>query len=243
MKIAKSLPRAVSVCVILMALCITGCKKDPAAPRLPGSVTVSKVKTEITTSVSGAADTIYYAYDSSGRQARSQMDTMVTTYSYSAGAVSQVITLAGEIFPTSYTLNAAGLAASDSKGNIYRYDSAGYLISEVYTASGNYDSTTYLLSGGDIDSSVERQGDASTADLILTAYTYLAVPDSRNYSLSFLGKQNTNLINSQTITQTLNGQIYTSVYTYSYTFDPLGRVLQQVRSSGTASYTTSYTYY
>ena len=81
-----------------------------------------------------------------------------------------------------------------------------------------------------------------TNNVITTAYTYLPTIDSRNYGLAFLGKQNTYLVSTQSITQVISGAVYTISYSYSYTFDSQGRVTQQVESSGTATYTTSYSY-
>jgi hypothetical protein len=90
---------------------------------------------------------------------------------------------------------------------------------------------------------VRHQTDAGNNNLVTTSYTYLSTIDSRDFGLAFIGKQNTNLISTETVTQLINGSTYTVNYTYSYTFDSKGRVAQQVQSSGTATYTTAYTYY
>jgi hypothetical protein len=217
-----------------------GCVKNPPPST---NVTISKVKSQITTSSTGVPDTVIYTYDSLGRQITSQTDTLVMAYAYTANTVTMTDMLNGVHFLTIYNTNSAGQATSDSKGFVYAFNAAGYLTNYSYTGTGNYDSTIYAISGGDIDISVQHQADSATNNLVTTSYTYLSTEDSRDFGLTFLGKQSTNLINTETITQLTNSNSYSINYTYSYTFDSKGRVSQQVQSSGTATYTTSYTYY
>jgi hypothetical protein len=188
-------------------------------------------------------DTFVYTYDSNGRQISNTTDTVVTSYVYASGTVTMNISLAGEQLTTVYNTNTAGLATSDTKGNSYGYNNLGYLPILAYPVTGGYDSTHYAIVNGNTDTSIQHQVDAATNNTITTTYTYLSTIDSRNFGLAFLGKQNTNLISSENITQNINGATYTSSYTYTYTFDSQGRVVQQLQSSGSATYTASYTYY
>lgn len=225
---------------LFVAVFFSGCKKnDPT----PVTVTISKVKSQIITSPSGVPDTTVYTYDNTGRQITSLEDTLQTTYSYGSNTVTMTSMLAGQPFPTIYYTNSAGLATSDSKRFTYTYSSWGYLTSLSYTGTGIYDSTLYFVSGGNVDTTIRHQVDSATDNRVTTVYTYLPTVDSRDYGLSFLGKQNTSLINTETVTQLINGSIYSVSYIYSYAFDNKGRVTQQVKSSGTATYTTAYTYF
>jgi|GEM_PF-2949665 len=237
-----SIRYSVSVFIAFVVLFFAGCKKDAAVSGLPTSVTVSNVKSTISTSPTGALDTFVYTYDGNGRQLSNKTDTVVTSYVYASGTVTMNIALAGEIFTTIYNTNSAGQAISDTKGNTYSYDSLGYLTLLAHTISGGYDSTVYTIVNGNVTTSVLRQIDAATNNTVTTTYTYLSTVDSRNYGLAFLGKQNTNLISTENITQVINGATYTSSYTYTYTFDNQGRVVQQLEASGSDTYTTSYTY-
>ena len=230
-----------SVAVIAMVFLLAGCQKDKAVSN--GSVTVSLVKSQISTSPTGVMDTFIYTYDSNGRQLSNKTDTVVTSYVYASGTVTKNIALAGEVFTTVYNINNAGLATSDTKGNSYGYNALGYLTILVPITIGGYDSTLYTIVNGNIDSALQHQVDAATNNTVTTTYTYLSTIDSRNFGLAFLGKQNTNLINTENITQVINGTTYTSSYTYTYTFDTQGRVVQQLKASGSDTYTTSYTYY
>ena len=112
-----------------------------------------------------------------------------------------------------------------------------------YTGNGNYDSTTYTISTGDLISSVEHQADAATDNRVTTNYTYLSSLDSRDFGMtSSTGRRSTHLVSTESIVQLINGSRTTISYTFTYTFDAQGRVTQQVRTSGSVSYTTTYTY-
>ena len=225
----------------LLVIMADSCRKD--TPLSSGPLSVSKVKTAITTSSSGVADTVTYTYDSLGRQLTSRIDTLVTSYTYASGSVVMNYLLNGEAFATTYTTNTLGLAISDSKGNVYTYDPNNYLLSMTYTGSGNADTSTYTISGGNVSGSVQYQTATAINNVITITYTYLSTLDSRSYGLAFLGAPDKNLIQTENITQVLNGSTYTTSYSYSYTFDASGRVAQQVQASGSATYTTVYTYY
>jgi hypothetical protein len=236
-----SIKRFFTPLLILFAIAsfFTGCRKDSTPST---TVTISRVRSQITTSPTGVFDTVIYVYDSTGRQLRSQTDTLVTTYSYSPGNDTMTEMLHGVNFYTIYTTNGAGMATSDSKGFVYTYNGGGYLTGYSYTNGAIYDSTSYTVSGGNVATSVRHQADSATNNLVTTTYTYLSTIDSRDFGLSFLGRQNVNLINTETVTQLINGSSYAVSYTYSYSFDSKGRVTRQVQSSGTATYTTAYTY-
>ena len=223
-----------------VAVFLVACKKETPAPI---TVTVSKVRSQIITSPTGVPDTTIYTYDNTGRLATSLEDTLLTTYTYGSNSITVTNMLSGHTFLTVYNTSPGGLATSDSKGFVYTYSSWGYLMSLSYTGAGTYDSTLYLVSDGNVNTTIRHQVDSSTDNRVTTVYTYLSTIDSRDYGLSFLGGQSTNLINTETITQIINGSTYTINYTYSYTFDNKGRVTQQVKSSGTATYTTAYTYF
>jgi hypothetical protein len=221
----------------VVTLLSSGCRKDPAGDYS------HLIKSQTVTSTTGTSYTYTYAYDSSGRQIQAQTDTVVTTYTYSPGVVAVVTVLAGERFPTSYVTDAAGLAISDSRGYSYTYDSHGYLTSLSSQTAGSFDSTIYTISGGNTDTTIRHQGDPSTSNVITAAYTFLSNADTRDFGLTFTGQPNKNLINTQTITQVINGSIVTASYSYSYSFDSRGRVIQQVQDNGSVSYTTTYVYY
>lgn len=220
-----------------LVLFLACCRKDTAI--VSTATTVSLIKTAVIDS--GYVNT--YTYDSLGRQIMAQIDTVVTTYAYGQGYVLQTIALAGEQFINDYTTNASGLATSDTKGYVYIYNSSGYLISKSYTGTGNFDSITYTISGGNVTTSVEHQADSATNNTITTTYTYLPNIDSRGFGLAFLGRANTNLINTVAITQIIGGSTYSVSSTYTYSYDSRGRVAQQVINNGSASYTSTYTYY
>ena len=244
MKKTKRMRTQIKICLLLIvafAISVTGCRKDPA---IDGGST-NRINTQTTTSATGTPIIVTYSYDGSGRQVQARVDTEVTVYTYAASLVTKITTLAGVNFETDYTLNSAGLAAFDSKGYAYKYDSSGYLISLIDTnvSTGNYDSTFYTVHMGNADTVVQHQGDQATSNVITTIYTYQSNTDLRDFGLSFTGQQNKNLINTATITQIINGSIDRVVYTYNYTIDSRGRVSQQVVTSGTATYTTSYIYY
>jgi hypothetical protein len=218
-------------------LLLASCRHDPSPAATGWSY--SLVQSQI-------ADSGYvytYTYDTTGRQIRAQTDTMVTTYGYSAGSVVKTLSLAGSLFITDYTTDASGHAVSDSKGYTYTYDTNGYLTARYYTSAGSYDSVTYTVSGGNVDTTVEHQGDALTSSLITTTYTYLTTKDSRNFGLSYLGTPNVNLIATQNISQVLNGTSYTAYYIYSYQYDSKGRVSTQNIYNGSANYNTTYKYF
>jgi hypothetical protein len=164
-------------------------------------------------------------------------------YAYHQGSVQMNIALAGDIFTTTYYTNTLGLATSDSKGDNYSYDANNYLTTMWHTANGSADTIFYTIHNGNADTVIQRQSDSLTGNAVTTIYTYLPNTDSRNYGIAFLGTPDKNLVQTETITQALNGSAYSISYNFSYTFDASGRVTQQVMASGSASYTTAYTYY
>ena len=225
----------VSVITVFIVF-LTSCHKDPSIA--PVASTVSLVRSQVADS--GYATT--FTYDSLGRQIMAQIDTVVTTYTYSPSSVVKTVTLAGETFITTYTTNASGKAVTDSKGYVYTYNSVGYLTSKSFTAVSNFDSVTYTVSGSNVITSVEHQADSATNNYITTNYTYLSTIDSRNFGLAFLSSANVNLISTENIMQVINGSSYNASYTYTYSFDSKGRVTQQTINNGSASYVTTYSY-
>lgn len=225
--------------IIAIAVFFSACKKDPAVT----AVTTAKVRSETTTSPTGSALTFRYTYDSAGRQLTATTDTVVTSYLYAAGSVTRTITLAGHYFVTNYVTNAAGYVASDSRNYVYSYDANGYRTGMSYTGNGNYDSTTYTIANGNVQTEVQHQADSATDNRVTTTYTYYSNIDNRDYGMNVLsGMPNNNLIKTETIVQVINGSTYTSAYSYTYSYNAQGMVTQQVKSSGTATYTTNYTY-
>ena len=112
-----------------------------------------------------------------------------------------------------------------------------------FTGNGNYDSTTYTIANGNVQTEVEHQVDSATDNRVTTTYTYYSNIDNRDYGMNVLsGMPNNNLIKTATIVQVINGSTYTSAYSYTYSYNAQGMVTQQVKSSGTATYTTNYTY-
>jgi len=217
-------------------LLLASCRRDPS-PAAGWSYSL------VQSQVADSGYTYTYGYDSAGRQIRSQTDTMVTTYGYSPGAVVRTVSLAGSVFITDYATGASGRALSDSRGYTYTYDTAGYLTGRYYASAGSYDSVSYTVSGGNVDSTVERQGDAQTSTTTTTSYTYLGTKDSRNFGLSYLGTPNVNLIATKNIYQVLNGTSYSASYIYYYQYDGRGRVSTQDIYDGSAGYITSYKYF
>lgn len=63
--------------------------------------------------------------------------------------------------------------------------------------------------------------------------------DYENMGVSFLGKQNKNLIKEEKRTSTYESETYTDITTYTYEYDSIGRVTKQTDNDG--SYST-YTY-
>jgi hypothetical protein len=233
--------RHIFLLIISGIFLVAGCRKQAAISS--GSFTTNKVKMAISTSSTGVSDTFVYMYDSIGRLMTAQTDTVVTAYTYMANTVTVATLLAGQTFLNNYDINMQGLATSDSKGFVYSYDSAGYLIAMSYTLSSKYDSTLYTITNGDVDTIIEHQADAATNNVITTTYTFLTKLDNRIFGLNFLGNQNKYLVSTKNISQNLNGSIYTTAYIYSYIYDSGGRVSQQIESSGSATYTTTYSYY
>ena len=228
-----------SLTVIAAMLFFTACNKD-----LPiASMTTARIKTETTTSPSGVALTFAYTYDSAGRQLTATMDTVVTVYTYATGGITKTITLAGQNFVTTYTINTVGKVITDSRNYVYSYDINGYRTAMTYTGNGNYDSTLYTITNGNLTTAIQHQVDAGTDNLLTTVYTYYSTIDSRDYGMAALqGSPNNNLLKTETIVQQINGATYTSAYDYTYSFNAQGLISQQVRTSGSASYTTNYVY-
>jgi hypothetical protein len=224
--------------IIVAITFFSACRKDPAPPVAASS----HVRSETLTSSSGIAFTIAYTYDSPGRQTASQTDSTITRYVYTSDSVIQTITVANRHFVSAYILGAEGRATSDTRGFIYTYDAAGYLILSAYTPAGSTDSTICTISAGNVTLSAEHQQDSATNNLLTTTYTYLSARDTRDYGMAYKGRANTSLISTQNIVQVINGSTYSSSYSYTYSYDQQGRVSRQVRSSGSATYTTTYTY-
>lgn len=150
-----------------------------------------------------------YDYDDQGRVIRSQSenpDTFVTTNTYSATGLIAVsgLTTSALQDTVKYTLT-NGQVTSDNRGNTYKYNSDGKLISGV-------DGEAYTWSDGDMTTREYYDG----TQIHTVRYTYTSVEDMRDYGDAAWGMRSKHLV--ETISDPPN------TVTHRYTFDPLGRV-------------------
>ena len=208
------------ILLISTVLVMGGCKKTSIN---------GKVKSVTTTTTGQNPSTAYYTYDGQGRLVTYQNGSGSTQLTYSQSNVT-VTDPNGNI--TIYTLNNQGYAGSDNYGNgtTYIYDNNGYLITSVTNGGA---ATNNTISNGDVVSS-NTIGNGTSTDI----YTFINTTDYRDFGLSFLGKGNKHLTNSDTYTTGGN----TTVYTYSYVYDGQGRVQTQTITGNNQISTSTYTY-
>jgi YD repeat-containing protein len=212
--------RTLVVLLTVAGVCFTtSCSKKAAVN--------GKVKSETSTTTGGTAVTTTYTYDSQGRVISIQDNSGTETYSYSQSNVTKT-SVSGQV--TIYTLNNQGYAGSNNVGATYTYDNNGYLNGISVTGVG---SESITISNGDAVSAT-----VITTGTITYLYTFLSNVDYRDFGQSFLGKSNTHVINSYTVTSGSNS----TTYTFSYNFDSEGRVLTQTKTGNGQITTTTYTY-
>jgi YD repeat-containing protein len=208
---------------------ISGCSKSTAsASNNGGGANVSDLVASFTNSNSttGASTLYSYSYDAQNRETELQISdgTPPTTYTYGQGTVTKTVGTATTI----YTLNNAGLAASDNQGNTFTYDGNGYMISET---NPNGSSTTNTVTGNNIVTTVQT---TSTGTTTTYSFTFLSNPNTLKFGLTFAGTASANLPGSETI----NG----FKYPLSYTYDSHGRVQTEKIVSGNTILLRTYTY-
>jgi len=224
----KILYSTLSIAFLSSVLFLGSCKKTTSVNGL--------VQTEVeVATVNGVATTtnFTFTYDGQGRQILKQVSgSTVSSVSYNYGSSGQVVqtttgTNAGTV---TYTLNSQGLASSDGT-NTYSFTN-GYLTTEDDAAGNSLNST---VSNGNVTGTTVVEGGVTT----IYAYQFSTTQDYRNFGLSFLGKRNTDLVSSESVTSTGTP----TQYTITYTYDSQGRVLQQTLTpGGSTSYVYTYTY-
>jgi hypothetical protein len=150
-----------------------------------------------------------YNYDDQGRVIRSESqnpDTFVTTNTYSA---TELITVSGlttsKLQDTIKYKITNGQVTSDNRGNAYKYNSDGKLVSGI-------DGEAYTWSDGDM---ILREYYDGTK-IHTVRYTYTTVEDTRDFGDGTWGMRSKHLV--ETVSDPPN------TVTHRYTFDPLGRV-------------------
>jgi hypothetical protein len=178
---------------------------------------------------SSSTTTVYtYTYDTQGRLVEQQQTdgTPPTTYTYGSGTVTAV----QGTTTTIYTLNSAGLVASDNQGNTYTSDANGYLTSKV-NIDGS--SSVWTITNGNVTSLVQT---SSTGVVSTYAFTYSAT----QYNTIRYGNE---WLNGHPNTNTLSSETYDGFYyPITYTFDSHGRVNSLKIVSGATTLTRNFTY-
>ncbi len=237
-------PKTILTALFAVAVLVTvmgGCKKtetNPTPTRTP------LIKT-ITNNPLSQSNTI--SYNSQGKQTNFSDTYYPVTYTYSSNSVMRLEEdlLSGISHITTFTLGSNGVATSGvmrrSDGAAtnylqYTYDADGHLTQETNTdsATSNVNYTrTYTWSNGNLTSMHEVSGSNS----LTNTYTYItdrvSTIENANMGLNWLGKGNTNVIQSEN-----DGSVTSS---YSYTFDSEGKVLTKKDASNGATLLT-YTY-
>jgi len=213
--------------LISLALFLGGCKKSTSSNNNNNNNPVSDLVASFTNtnSATGASTVYSFTYDSQNRLTGEQVSdgTEPISYSYSAGMVTKIQGTTTTVF----TLNNAGLAASDNQGNTYSYDANGYLLN---ISNPNGTGTVNTVSNGNVVNSVQT----TTSGTTTYAFTFAGNPNSLKFGNGFLGAPNSNIPNSESI----NG----FKYNISYTYDSHGRVATEKIVSGTTTLTRNYTY-
>ncbi len=205
---------------------LSGCKKNTAVNGL-----IASYNSSVTANGTTTTSTITYTYDSQNRLIERQVtgtsNVAPITYSYSSG---QVTATQGATV-TIFQLNSQGLAISDNQGDVASYDNNGY--QTAFTNTGQGTSTVNTISNGNIVSSTQTTNGVTNT----YTYTFLSQTDYRSNGVTFLGKSNVNVVNTETISSPA-----ASVYTFSYTYDSKGRVQTQTIVSNGFNQVDTYTY-
>jgi YD repeat-containing protein len=213
---------------MLLLLFVSGCSKSSSSPSSSNNGTVSDLVASFTNtnSTTGASTTYTYSYDGQNRLTELQISdgTPTATYTYGQG----IVTKTQGTTTTIYTLNNAGLAASDNQGNTYTYDGSGYMINE---SNPNGASTVNTVSGNNIVSTVQT---TSTGTTTTYSFTFLSNLSSLKFGLTFTGTASVNLPQ----TESING----FVYPLSYSYDSHGRVQTEKIVSGATVLLRTYNY-
>lgn len=196
----------------------TSCKKNSVNGRVKSTTSTTTGQNPVTTT---------YSYDGQGRVLTIQDNSGTESYSYGPSTVT-VTNVQGQT--TIYTLNNQGYAGSDNQGLTYSYDNSGYL-------------TAVAAQGGGSQTSTYQNGDEQTRTIVSNGtttilFTYLTNTDYRDYGKHFLGKRNSHVLNSVTVTSGNN----TTTYTFTYNFDDQGRVVTATQTGNNSITTTTYTY-
>lgn len=226
------------IAVFATLFVLPSCKKDsPNSNNNGGGSTTTKVTAAIVTDNSNSGSTTEYKsyeYDQQGRVTYANGEIYQENYSYSGNTVVRIRLphiLGYSYDTTTFTLNAQGLATSDSKGSIYTYDGNGYLLRAINydPVLGQMDTTVYVMSNNNIISS-----NILNISNSLITYSFSQQKDNRDFGLNFLGKHNTNLISSST-----QGSVTDN---YTYQADAQGRVTEELQTMPSETITTSYSY-
>lgn len=245
--------------LIFMAgiLCLGSCKKDDSNSNNTSGVAKIHSTNYYTNGVLYHTSTL--EYNSSGKAVKlTSTDGSFVTLTYGTNSV--VVTYYDSVGATpdvtTYTLNNNGLAISEtgtfkkgsgksilsrhfklsSKGTYvvtYAYDNNNYKIQEIFTESGNSDTTSYTISNGNTISTITSW--YTSTNQFLTDKTNTI--GFENMGISFWGKQDKNLISSNTTDYGTGPQ--TDTYTYEY--DSNGRVTKMTNSANPLDYET-YSY-
>jgi len=245
---------------LAIVLGLGACKKDSNDSSSGSSV--AKILSTAYYENGNLAFTQTIQYDASGKPVKVTADDG-SFYYVAIGPSSVVITsfdtLGVQDGTDNYILNAKGLAISQvstwnkpgnkndmfkhhkntgkgSSSYTYEYDANNYLIKNIYTEGGVGDTVIYTISGGNTTT-------ATTVGSFPFVQSYQFLTNktntigNENMGVSFLGKQDKNLISATTYTFDAGSQTINT----SYTYDSKGRVLKVFNPDAPEDYTI-YTY-
>jgi YD repeat-containing protein len=248
---------AITLISLLLLMFFTACNKDSNGPDAADSTTrVKEIRQYIDSSFTNDFALTTYTYDELGRCIlRVSNNTITNLHSidsifYSGTTVkwkklnyynSNPRDIA--VRTTTYSLDDNGRAyysidnSADSTQTNYDYDASGYLVKKV-TKTSNYTDTTYYTNTSGNQTYIEY-GESSTATQTYNSRTNFI--GTENLGVSFLGKQNQNLVLK--IVWNINTP-YSSQDIYEYKYDSRGRVSRQIEISGLLNdaYYLVYTY-
>jgi|GEM_PF-1849308 len=248
---------------LISTLIMNSCKKDETEPYIPkilGNTRYFDGKFQYMGN---------YFYDSKGRLIKKMWsDGEYCIYEYLNSTVTyRYFDENSELLQTNYyTLNSKGLAINaiyefnskkkaksicrnidykqgETASATFEYNNEGYCIKEIFVNSDEIETYTYTISDGNVVTCTITSN--ATTKTITTSFlkekvnTIGNINEGRNY----FGKQNRNLISSQTN----SGGVYNYTDTYTYEYDSKNRVIKETVNVASTSgsswvYSDTFTY-
>lgn len=215
------------ICCFSVLAFITSCKKNDSSGTTNLIRTCTFPPCMLCYTPSSLSYTVAYDYDNLGRRVRTSQTGNVNII-YLPGMV--IIQNRDTLF-----LNNQGLEMRESQSfDQYIYDSSGFLIEDsIPLVAGRGSIVNYTIANGNTVAAITRYWEQGVLTTDTMTYTFYPTIDNRNWGFPFAGKQNTNLIKTQT--ESRDGSVNVSNYTYM--FDAQGRVTKQIDGSNVYSYT------